>query len=219
MRNLEAVLFDMDGVIFDTEKVYLDIWTKVFKKYGYEMTKEVYISVMGRGRENVIKTFLNVYGSQLPIDKMYKEKNQELEYTIDKGQVPMKPGVKDILSFLKNKGYKVALATSAKRERTMKQLKMDRIDTDFDAIICREDILNPKPNPEIFMKASEKLSVNPENCIVIEDSPAGIQAAYNAKMVGFHVEDLKKADKEILTYCTKSFKNLKSIKEYISRMS
>ena len=216
MKKIEAVLFDMDGVIFDTESIYLDIWTKVFQSYGYIMTKDVYISVMGRGRKNVIKTFVDLYGEYLPIIQMYKDKDEELMQVIDKGQVPMKVGVKEILTFLKENGYKVALATSAKRERAIKQLKMANIKELFDCIVCGDEVINAKPNPEIFLKAAEELSVKPENCIVIEDSPAGIKSAYNANMIGIHVEDLKKADEEILKYCHKSFKNLIDIKEYIS---
>ena len=216
MKKIEAVLFDMDGVIFDTESIYLDIWTKVFQSYGYIMTKDVYISVMGRGRKNVIKTFVDLYGQDLPIIQMYKDKDEELMQVIDKGQVPMKVGVKEILTFLKENGYKVALATSAKRERAIKQLKMANIKELFDCIVCGDEVINAKPNPEIFLKAAEELSVKPENCIVIEDSPAGIESAYNANMIGIHVEDLKKADEIILKYCHKSFKNLIDIKEYIS---
>ena len=216
MKKIEAVLFDMDGVIFDTESIYLDIWTKVFQSYGYIMTKDVYISVMGRGRKNVIKTFVDLYGEYLPIIQMYKDKDEELMQVIDKGQVPMKVGVKEILTFLKENGYKVALATSAKRERAIKQLKMANIKELFDCIVCGDEVINAKPNPEIFLKAAEELSVKPENCIVIEDSPAGIKSAYNANMIGIHVEDLKKADEIILKYCHKSFKNLIDIKEYIS---
>ena len=216
MKKIEAVLFDMDGVIFDTESIYLDIWTKVFQSYGYIMTKDVYISVMGRGRKNVIKTFVDLYGEYLPIIQMYKDKDEELMQVIDKGQVPMKVGVKEILTFLKENGYKVALATSAKRERAIKQLKMANIKELFDCIVCGDEVINAKPNPEIFLKSAEELSVKPENCIVIEDSPAGIESAYNANMIGIHVEDLKKADEEILKYCHKSFKNLIDIKEYIS---
>ncbi|SFC13792.1 HAD family hydrolase [Clostridium uliginosum] len=217
MNEIKAVLFDMDGVIFDTERIYLDIWTKVFDKYGYKMTKEVYVSVMGRGRKNVIKTFLDVYGQDLPIIRMYDEKDDSLVQVIDKGEVPMKFGAKEILNFLKENGYKIALATSAKRDRLNKQLKMGDIKKVFDAIVCGDDVINAKPDPEIFLKAAKKLSVNPENCIVIEDSPAGIKAAYNAKMIGLHVEDLKKSDEEIMKYCHKSFKNLLEIKEYLKR--
>lgn len=217
MKKIEAVLFDMDGVIFDTESIYLDIWSKVFRSYGYIMTKGVYISVMGRGRKNVIKTFVDLYGQDLPIIQMYKEKDEKLMQVIDKGQVPMKVGVKEILTFLNGNGYKVALATSAKGERAIKQLKIANIKELFDCIVCGDEIINAKPNPEIFLKAAEELSVKPENCIVIEDSPAGIKSAYNANMIGIHVEDLKKADEEILKYCHKSFKNLLDIKEYINK--
>jgi len=218
MNRIEAVLFDMDGVIFDTERVYLDVWTSVFEKYGYEMTKEVYISVMGTGRKNVIKTFLEVYGEELPIKPMYKEKDEKLLQMIETGQVPMKFGVKEILAFLRERGHKTALATSAKRERAIKQLKMANIEELFDAIVCGDEVEMGKPDPEIFLKAAKKLSVKAENCIVVEDSPAGIKAAYNAEMIGFHVEDLKEADEEILKVCNKSFKNLMEIKEYLINM-
>ena len=88
----------------------------------------------------------------------------------------------------------------------------------FDAIVCGEDVINGKPNPEIFLKASEKLGVAPKDCIVIEDSLAGIKGAYAGGMIGFHVQDLKIADEDILRYCNKNFMNLKEIKDYISEV-
>ncbi|MBW6409482.1 HAD family hydrolase [Clostridium weizhouense] len=215
MKEIEAVLFDMDGVIFDTERIYLEIWTNIFNKYGYKMTKDVYVTVMGRGRENVIKTFVDIYGDNLPIMKMYDEKDELLLQIIDSGEVPIKPGAIEILKSLKKNGYKVALATSAKRNRLDKQLKIGNIKNIFDAIVCGDDVTKSKPNPEIFLDAAKKLSVSPKKCIVIEDSPAGIRAAYNANMVGLHVEDLKKSDEEIKKYCNRSFGNLFEIKEYL----
>ena len=219
MNKIEAVLFDMDGVIFDTERVYLDHWIKIFEKYGYEMKKEIYVSVMGRGRDNVMKTFLKIYGENLPIEEMYKEKDKLLVQAIEDGQVPMKPGAKEILNFLKENNFKIALATSAKRDRMMMQLKMGKIENEFDAIVCGDDITNSKPDPEIFLKAAQKLSVNPENCVVVEDSPSGIKAAYGAQMMGLHVEDLKEADEEMLKHCHKSFKNLFKIKDYLIELT
>jgi len=218
MKKIDAVLFDMDGVIFDTESVYLDIWTKVFKKYGYIMTLDVYISVMGTGRKNVIKTFLQIYGEDLPIAEMYIEKDKKLEEVIRNGLVPTKQGAKDILNYFKQNNYKIALATSAKRDRVERQLKMADMIGIFDDIVCGDDIKNGKPNPEIFLKAAQKLCVDPGKCLVIEDSPAGIKAAFNAKMTGIHVEDLKKADEEILNYCNNSFKSLLEIQEYFIKL-
>jgi len=219
MSKIEAVLFDMDGVIFDTERVYLEHWIKIFKKYGYEMKKEVYVSVMGRGRENVMKTFLEIYGESLPIVQMYKEKDELLVQAIEDGQVPMKPGAKEILNLLKENNIKIGLATSAKRDRMMMQLKMGKIENEFDAIVCGDDITNSKPDPEIFLKAAEKLSVHPEYCVVVEDSSSGIKAAYSAEMMALHVEDLKKADEEILKHCHKNFKNLFEIGEYLIQLT
>lgn len=218
MNKIKAVLFDMDGVIFDTEREYLKEWEVIFKKYGYKMKKEIYISVMGRGRKKVKEIFKEKFGEDLPIDKMYIEKDKMLKEAVENNKVPLKEGALELLEFLKENGYKIALATSAKRERVKIQVRHAKIENIFDAIVCSEDITNLKPDPEIFLKAAEKACVNPENCIVIEDSEAGIKAAFNAKMMGFHVEDLKKADESILKYSYKNFKNLIEIKEYIKSM-
>ncbi|MBS6601494.1 MAG: HAD family hydrolase [Clostridium sp.] len=218
MNKIKAVLFDMDGVIFDTEREYLKEWEAIFKKYGYKMKKEIYISVMGRGRKKVKEIFKEKFGEDLPIDKMYIEKDKMLKKAVENNKVPLKEGALELLEFLKENGYKIALATSAKRERVKIQVSHAKIENIFDAIVCSEDITNSKPDPEIFLKAAEKVCVNPENCIVIEDSEAGIKAAFNAKMMGFHIEDLKKADESILKYSYKNFKNLIEIKEYIKSM-
>ena len=212
----KAVIFDMDGVIFDTEKVYLDIWTEVFEKYGYKMTKELYVTVMGTGRKNVIKTFLENFGDDLPIEKMYEEKDNQLFYIIENQGIPLKEGVKELFSMLKEKDYKIALATSAKKERVEKQIKDKWLKESFDAIVCGDDVEKGKPSPDIFLKAAKKIDVEPENCFVVEDSPAGIKAAFSGGMKGIHVEDLKAADEDILKYCEKNFKNLQEIKEYLS---
>ena len=212
----KAVIFDMDGVIFDTEKVYLDIWIEVFEKYGYKMTKELYVNVMGTGRKNVIKTFLENFGDDLPIEKMYEEKDNQLFYIIENQGIPLKEGVKELFSMLKEKNYKIALATSAKRERVEKQIKDKWLKESFDAIVCGDDVEKGKPSPDIFLKAAKKIDVEPENCFVVEDSPAGIKAAFSGGMKGIHVEDLKVADEDILKYCQKSFKDLQEVKKYLS---
>ena len=212
----KAVIFDMDGVIFDTEKVYLDIWIEVFEKYGYKMTKELYVNVMGTGRKNVIKTFLENFGDDLPIEKMYEEKDNQLFYIIENQGIPLKEGVKEQFSMLKEKDYKIALATSAKRERVEKQIKDKWLKESFDAIVCGDDVEKGKPSPDIFLKAAKEIDVEPENCFVVEDSPAGIKAVFSGGMKGIHVEDLKEADEDILKYCEKNFKNLQEIKKYLS---
>ncbi|WP_294349049.1 HAD family phosphatase [uncultured Clostridium sp.] len=215
MNNIKAVIFDMDGVLFDTERVYLESWIKVFKEYGYTMTKEMYIPLMGTGRKNVKEVFKKTFGDNIPIEEMYVKKDELLFKAIDNNEVPLKLGAIDILCYLKEEGYKIALATSAKRDRVTKQIQANNMNNMFNAIVCGDDVVNSKPDPEIFLKAAKKLDVNPENCVVIEDSLAGIKGANKGGMKGFHVEDLKKADDEIKTLSTKTFKNLVEIKEYL----
>lgn len=212
----KAVIFDMDGVIFDTEKVYLDIWIEVFEKYGYKMTKELYVNVMGTGRKNVIKTFLENFGDDLPIEKMYEEKDNQLFYIIENQGIPLKEGVKELFSMLKEKNYKIALATSAKRDRVEKQIKDKWLKESFYAIVCGDDVEKGKPSPDIFLKSAKEIDVEAKDCFVVEDSPAGIKAAFSGGMKGIHVEDLKVADEDILKYCQKSFKDLQEVKKYLS---
>ena len=214
IEKAKAVIFDMDGVLFDTENVYLDVWSKVFEKYGYTMTKEIYSSVLGTGRENVKKTFLNYFGNDLPIDAMYKEKDENLAIAIDKG-VPLKKGANELLIYLKENKYKIALATSATRNRALQQLGQADIEKYFDAIVTKDDIKETKPNPEIFLKVAKKLFMSPNDCIVIEDSSAGIKAAINAEITSIHVVDLKEADDEIIELCYRSFKNLNEVQKEI----
>lgn len=214
MKKVESVIFDMDGVLFDTESIYLKVWKNVFKKYGYKMTKDIYSQVIATGRENVKKVFLREFGEELPIEKMYVEKDLALKEEMEKN-VYIKEGAVEILTYLKSKNYKVALATSSDRERMNKQLEKASIRKYFDEIVCKDEVENTKPNPEIYLKVADKLNVNPKNCLVIEDSLAGVKAAYKANMKVLHVEDLKKADNEIKKYCYKSFNNLLEIKEEI----
>lgn len=211
INKIKAIIFDMDGVIFDTEMVYLKVWSEVFEKHGYKMTKEIYTSVLGTGRENVKKVFVNNYGSNLPIDDMYKEKDENLAKEIEKG-VALKAGAYEILKYLKENDFKIALATSAISKRAFKQLKQANIYKFFDAVVCRDEVEKTKPNPDIFLKAADKLNVNKSECIVIEDSSAGIKAAFNAGMIPIHVIDLKDADSDILEMAYKSFNSLNDVK-------
>lgn len=215
--KIKAIIFDMDGVIFDTEMIYLKVWSNVFEKYGYKMTKEIYASVLGTGRENVKKVFLKHFGRNLPIDDMYVEKDENLAREIEKG-VPLKLGVYEILKYLKENNFKIVLATSAISKRAFKQLKQANIESFFDVVVCRDEVRETKPNPEIFLKAADKLMVKPEQCIVIEDSSAGIEAAFNAGMVPIHVVDLKEADEKILTNSYKSFNDLNEIRNELMSM-
>ena len=177
--------------------------------------KDIYVNAMGRGRKKVKEYFKSIYGENLPIDEMYKVKDKLLFDAIKNKEIPLKKGAIELLEFLKSKNIKTALATSAKRERLDIQLEGSPIVKYFNAIVCGDDVVNSKPNPEIFLKAANLIDSDPVKSIVIEDSEAGIKAAHDGNMIGLHVEDLKEADESIKENAYMLFKDLIEIKNYL----
>lgn len=218
MKKIKAVLFDMDGVIFDTERVYMEEWEEVFRKYGYKFDRSVYLDLMGTGRKNVKRVFKEVFGENLPLDDMYKDKDAMIFDTIRKGELPIKQGAVELLSFLKENGYKIALATSAIRERLDIQIKINNMYERFDAMVCGDDITKSKPDPEIFLKAAQGLQMPVENCLIIEDSEAGVQAAVNAGIPAINVPDMKMPDEEMRRKALKICRDLIEVKQFLETL-
>lgn len=215
MEKVEAIIFDMDGTLFDTERLSFGFWKTAFKKYGYVMNKEVYTLLMGRKRKDSDKILREKYGDDLPIEKIYEEKDVKMLKFIHENGVPVKIGVYELLEFLTERKYKVALATSTRRKKAVDLLEKAGIKDKFRVIVCGDDIVKSKPSPEIFLKAAEKLEVDPKNCIVLEDSPVGIEAAYNGGMMPINIPDLKEPDEKMEMLSYKICNSLLEVKDYL----
>ncbi|MDV3425902.1 MAG: HAD family phosphatase [Bacillota bacterium] len=215
MKKAEGVIFDMDGLIFDTERLSLSIYRKIFKKYGYILNEDVFMSIMGRDREDIRQIYMDNYGRDLPLDKIFKEKDKETLKCINENGVPIKSGVYEILNFLNEGGYKTALATSSMRKRTDMLMETAGIRHMFSAVVCGDEVEKSKPNPEIFLKAAKKLNLDPGKCIVLEDSPAGITAAARAGMIPINIPDLKSPDDEMREKAYRIFSSLSDVVDYL----
>lgn len=197
MKNVKAVIFDMDGLIFDTEKLSFEGWQSICAKEGYNMDKDFYITLIGRNLKGFGKLMKDKFGEDFPLERLYEEKVKHQLDSINKDGVPLKKGIHELLVFLKENNYKVAVATSTPRDRAEKMLTMGEILDKADTTVCGDEVENSKPDPEIFLKAAKNLGIDPKDCIVLEDSGAGIEAAFRAGMIPINIPDMKEPDDEM----------------------
>lgn len=191
-RPVEAVLFDMDGLLLDTEALYIVAMQDAARSLGREMPVDFCHSMIGvPGREcNVmIEQF---YGAGFSIAEFRKHFSGHLHPLLDAG-IPLKPGVLELLDFLAGRGLPVAVATSAERATAEHHLDKAGLLDRFHAMATRDDVAQPKPHPDIYLEAARRLGVSPHRCIAFEDSNVGLTAAHAAGTMAFMVPDILEA--------------------------
>ncbi|WP_300279715.1 HAD family hydrolase [Peptacetobacter sp.] len=218
MKNIKGVIFDMDGVILDTESLSLIFWEKIFKKHNIEIKRDAQILLMGKGKDDTIKGLKEIYGKELPMEEYYKEKGQAVIDYLEENKPGVKKGFESLLKYLLEHNYKTAIATSTVRWKMKNRMKFLHFDDMVGAVICGDEVKETKPNPEIFLKAAEKLNLSPKECLVIEDSKAGVEAAYNGGFKCIMVPDFKKPDEELREKAYKIMDSLEDV-EYLLKNS
>lgn len=195
----QAVVFDMDGVIFDTERLVIEFWKEVAKKHNIPNIEHTCIQCLGTNRVRTREIFLENYGADFPFDP-YRAEVTELFNTHYKGvPLPTKPSIRELLNYLQEQDIKVGLASS-----TAQHLVRDEIGTAgllpyFQTLVCGDMVEHSKPAPDIFLKACEILNADPTKSIAIEDSFNGIRSAHCAGMTPIMVPDQVQPTDEIRT--------------------
>ena len=191
--NTKAFIFDLDGVIVDTAKYHFLAWKKIANQLGIEFTHEHNELLKGVSRVRSLDIILGlgkVEASQEDKNKWLVQKNEDyLSYLVDMDQSEILPGVMPILNYLKEQNQLIALGSASKNARPILE-KTGTLEY-FDAIVDGNDVLNAKPNPEVFLLAAKLLSAKPEDSIVFEDSVAGVQAANIGGMTSVGIGDAK----------------------------
>ena len=207
----KAVIFDMDGLMIDSERVTYIIYCEVMKELGYDFTLDFYKMALGMAKPEEIELYFDLYGDDFPIDLFWKQSHDRLDAKLFEN-VPLKPGIIELLKYLKANNYKTMVATSSERERVDVILKNGGLISYFDDVICGDEVTQSKPNPEIFLTACKKLKVDPSEALVLEDSEHGIMAAYNANIDVICIPDMKYPG---LAYADKPMAILDSLEEVI----
>lgn len=190
VHELKLVIFDMDGLMFDTGRLAYRVYTKTAQKFDFELHPNVYYHLTGRNEAGFRETLKELYGHDLPTDTwrdFMTATKKEIIYS--ERRVYKKKGLLELLAFLKENGYLIALASSSKREIISFYLEIEEIPDCFDVVIAGDEVTQGKPHPEIFLKACEKLNIKPREALVLEDSLAGIEAANRAGIPSFLIED------------------------------
>lgn len=192
-----GAVFDMDGLMFDTETLVYRAWQKVMDDHNYNYNFEIYKQTVGRRTVDVKKMYEEMYDDNFDYALMRVEANVYFRKAINDFGVPFKKGLINILEHLKHKGIKIALATSTSSQTAMWLIEDANLKKYFDKYVCGNMVTNGKPHPEVFLTAAKELQLPPEDCIALEDSLNGIKSAYNAGMKPIMIPDMLEPTEEI----------------------
>ena len=216
INNIKSVIFDMDGVIFDSERVWQKAFKLANKKMGVHVSEKFRRTCSGRPYDLNIQR-LKKQIPNIDAEQFMNLANDIYDEEIENNGVIIKDGFIDLVSYLKNKNIKTALCTGSRKIKLIKLFQKANLSLDelFDVVITGDDVKYGKPEPEPYLKVCEKLGECPNQCLVLEDSINGIISAYSAGTVPVMVIDIIKPDKETKRKCLRIVKNLKSIEKLI----
>ena len=177
---IQAVVFDMDGLMFDTERLASDAWLKIGKLHGLPITESVMNRMKGLRLEACISIFQEELGEDFDYWALRKERTEYVNRWIQEHGVPVKPGLRELLALLKGHGYKIALATSTYRKTASRYLELAQVSGYFPYQVFGDMVENGKPEPDIFLRAAREVETPPGQCLVLEDSYAGVEAGWRA---------------------------------------
>ena len=211
MENIKAIIFDMDGVILDSESISDITWRKAAEEKGLTVNDEILNACRGSNKNDTIQTLKKYYGSDFD-SEAFLERTSILFHEIEeKDGIPLLPYAKEILAYLKTR-YRLALASSTRGPTVERQLRAAGVIDFFETRTTGEMVEHSKPNPEIYLMACKSIGMNPEDCVAIEDSLNGIRSAYAAGLKPIMVIDKVQPTEEIKKMCCNIFNSLDGLK-------
>lgn len=211
-------IFDLDGLLVNTEKLGLRLWQDTAEKYNFQVDEDWAISLMGRGYSDTKTLYIEKFGEEKAMEIRNYRRNLILETIKNEGVEPM-PGALELLELLKAKEYKMALATGSIKRKIQYVFQSVDIQHYFDVIISGEMVSHGKPDPETFILAADGLHVDPKETIVLEDSPFGIEAAHSIGATTILIPDLYQPTEEIINKCSYMFNSLYEVIDKIEEIT
>lgn len=207
---LKAVIFDMDGVLIDSEPIHMKSFSLLAEELGIEFNKDYYAQFIGSTTDNMWKILINDYKLPFSKDELMEKSDVHLKKILGTGGYPIMSGASEIIKNLHENGVKLAIASSSGMQRIEDTLNKLGVSDIMDGIVSGMNVKNPKPAPDTFLEAAKILNVSPDECIVVEDSVNGMKAAKNANMICVMYENLSlgKIDSSNADYIIQGFEDL-----------
>ena len=194
---VKAVIFDMDGLILDTEKHLVKYWCQAANEAGFPMQREHALNIRSLARKYAIPYLQGVFGEEFDYVSIRTRRMELMTQELEASGLETKKGIRELLKFLKERGIPAAVATATDFERTKDYLSRVGIFECFDRIVCATMVENGKPKPDIYLYAAQQLGLPPEQCMALEDSPNGVRSASAAGCMTVMVPDLTPPDEEL----------------------
>ncbi len=195
VMNYQAAIFDMDGLLLDTERVCMRVFQEACEVQKLPFYEDVYLSIIGRNAAGIEAIFRKAYGNEL--DRLHQEWRIRYNAVVMHEAIPVKDGVVELLEWLKEQNFPTAVATSTAREVAKIKLQLAGLSKYFDNLTTGCEVSNGKPDPEIYLLAANRLNVEPTKCLAFEDSNNGVRAAVAANMPTFQIPDLVEPCEEV----------------------
>ena len=210
-KVIKAVIFDMDGLMIDTEKLLQRFWCEAANEFGYPMKPEHSLKIRSLSAKLAEPMLKQLVSEDFDYQKVRKRRIELMNEYIREHGVEEKEGLKELLSYLKKEKYDLAVATATDYERTKLYLSSIGVFSCFSQVVCGPMVKNGKPEPDIYQLAVQKLGYAPEECMALEDSPNGILAAYRAGVLPVMVPDLDEPLEETRNIAYQVVDNLKEV--------
>lgn len=215
MRQADiSVVFDMDGTIFDTERLVLDCWEQVGERHGIPGIREVFIRCIGTNSVRTQEIVFEYYGKDFPYEKFSGESSVLFHEIADTEGIPVKPGAVELLTYLSENKVPLGLASSTRLAAVTQELQAAGLYDYFQVVVGGDLLKNSKPAPDIYLMTCGRMGVLPENTYAIEDSYNGIRSAHSAGMRPIMVPDLLPATEEMRDLSVAVFADLFEVKAY-----
>lgn len=215
-RSFQAAVFDVDGTLFDTERLNLEVWQSVARELGLPPLEERYLELIGQNRAGICAAVRGFWGEDFPVEPFLQACSRRSQAHVEQEGVPLKPGAREILDFLRDRGVPLALATSTGSERTLRRLEMTGLAPYFSSVVTGDQVDRGKPDPEIYLTACRRLGVDPVRALAVEDSANGIRSARAAGMAVAMVPDLIPPAPELERLLWGRFDSLLALRDHLA---